>query len=418
MSKKERSNKNVRILTKHDDVAPWSEQSKEKVITGQILPDVPFYLLINTVDSSFVVGGVIDKLSTRADSGFEDFSEDDVAKFPAEQVAHLRYILDNMDVQYAMTNIAVCGNYWLEITWGKDSQKPRDIELIPFLTSECFFKDNWTLVQRNGHGDKEFEKGRYIQLKRRSLKTRYYGDSIFSKCVRQIVTLDAIDTHYSNFFANGLIDTKLLLDKEGALDPKDILIIQETIRDRMRGQDNSFSTAIIPTDMGVLDLSSEVDIKGLVEYRRDLIKSIAIALNVPYDLLSSENSNRSTSEVSQEDFNSNVVAPLQEHFVRQLRIALKPYFGDLVNAINLYPIDTKNQKEEMEIHTGYRNAGIMTTNMILAQLGMDPVEGGDTLEVMTKKPDVATMSPEEINNVNKIKKALATWYNSLLEWQR
>ncbi|USN55032.1 MAG: hypothetical protein H6765_11465 [Candidatus Peribacteria bacterium] len=57
----------------------------------------------------------------------------------------------------------------------------------------------------------------------------------------------------------------------------------------------------------------------MLQYRIDLIKAICVALNMPYDMLISDNSNRATSEVSQENFNRHVVKPLQEQFVKQLR---------------------------------------------------------------------------------------------------
>lgn len=41
-------------------------------------PEVPFSLLISVVESSFVVGGIIDKLSTVGDSGFYSFNDDDI----------------------------------------------------------------------------------------------------------------------------------------------------------------------------------------------------------------------------------------------------------------------------------------------------------------------------------------------------
>jgi hypothetical protein len=49
------------------------------------------------------------------------------------------------------------------------------------------------------------------------------------------------------------------------------------------------------------------------------MKAIAIALNMPYDLLVTENSNRATSEISNEHFNKHVVKPLQQQFIRQLK---------------------------------------------------------------------------------------------------
>jgi phage portal protein BeeE len=101
----------------------------------------------------------------------------------------------------------------------------------------------------------------------------------------------------------------------------------------------------------IIDLTNDVDIKGLLAYRLDLIKAIAIALNIPYDMLLSDSSNRATSEVAMEIFNTHQVRPIQNQFVKQLRRALRPIFGGLVMQIDLIEIDTKNQKEEMEINT-------------------------------------------------------------------
>lgn len=411
---RKRSNKEVTIVKTGDDgfVDSKTKQDSERVIEWLMYPEVPFSLLISVVESSFVVGGIIDKLSTVGDSGFYSFNDDDIEWFPKEQVEHLRALLDDFDVKHALTNIATCWNYWLEITWGQDSKKPWDIDLIPFLTSQCRLRQDRTLTQITAKGENPFDRDQYIQLKTRSLKTRYYWDSIFSKCVRQIVVLDAIDKHYEKFFEDGMINTKLLADVNGELWEDSIKIIQETIKDRVRGQDNSFTTAIIPADLKVIDLTNEVDVKGLLAYRLDLIKSIAIALNVPYDMLISDSSNRATSEVSMEVFNMHIVKPLQEHFVKQLRKALRPYFGNLVNVIELKSIDTRNQKEEMEINVWYKTAGILTANEVRARIGEDPIDWGDVLETRSWP------TADEINQVNKIKKSLSEAYGDNLLWNK
>lgn len=81
------------------------------------------------------------------------------------------------------------------------------------------------------------------------------------------------------------------------------------------------------------------------------MKAIAIGTNIPYDLLDAVNSNRSVSEVAMERLNNKIVIPMQRLFLKQLREALFPYFGKLVEWIDLHPVDTKNQKEEMDILT-------------------------------------------------------------------
>lgn len=48
-------------------------------------------------------------------------------------------------------------------------------------------------------------------------------------------------------------------------------------------------------------------------------------------------------------------------------------------------IDTKDQKEEMEVLSGYKKAGIMTANEVRAKIGLDPIEGGNELLVDTQQ---------------------------------
>lgn len=387
-----------------------SQQKEEKVVPGIIEPEMPFSLLVSVVNDSFIIGWIIDKIATNADSWFKSFTETITSWYDTKLIVRLESILKDLDVKHAIANIATCGNYWLEITWWQEQQTPWNIDLIPFLTHECKLKADWTLMQINSHGEKAFTLWKYVHLKTRSLKTRYYGDSIFSKCVRQIVVLDAIDKHYERFFDHGMINTKLLMDVNGELWPDSIKIIQETIKDRLRGEDNSFTTAIIPTELKQLDLENQVDVQWLLQYRVDLIKAICVALNMPYDMLITDSSNRATSEISQENFNRHVVKPLQEQFIKQLRKWLRPYFGDIVDHIELKSIDTKNQLEEMQILTWYKNAGVFTANMVLEQLGYDPLPGGDVLETVWSMPKTA----DEINQINKIKQNLKQTYAWLL----
>ena len=74
-------------------------------------------------------------------------------------------------------------------------------------------------------------------------------------------------------------------------------------------------------------------------------------MNIPYDLLESDNSNRSSSEVAFEMLNKTIIKPLQQTFVRQIKEQLRPIFNDMVDRIALIEPDTKNQKEEMEVWT-------------------------------------------------------------------
>jgi hypothetical protein len=49
-------------------------------------------------------------------------------------------------------------------------------------------------------------------------------------------------------------------------------------------------------------------------------------MNIPFDLLSSENSNRATSQSAMEALYSNIIIPLQDRFLIQLRKQLLSWY--------------------------------------------------------------------------------------------
>jgi len=73
-----------------------------------------------------------------------------------------------------------------------------------------------------------------IHIKRVSIRSKYYGDSIFSKCVQQVALLANIDKFYDKLFDNGLIQPNLLFDESGEMEQvhKDALkaMIQDNIK--------------------------------------------------------------------------------------------------------------------------------------------------------------------------------------------
>jgi hypothetical protein len=68
-----------------------------------------------------------------------------------------------------------------------------------------------------------------------------------------------------------------------------------------------------------LDLEHDIDTNAFLEYRKELFKSISIALNVPFDLLSSENSNRASSQVAIEIFNLFTIFNQQEQNIQDFK---------------------------------------------------------------------------------------------------
>jgi len=69
-----------------------------------------------------------------------------------------------------------------------------------------------------------------------------------------------------------------------------------------------------------------IDPEKYIKLKRELKEDIAIGMNIPFDLLSSENSNRATSQSAMEALYSNIIIPLQDRFLIQLRKQLLSWY--------------------------------------------------------------------------------------------
>lgn len=147
--------------------------------------------------------------------------------------------------------------------------------------------------------------------------------------------------------------------------------------------DKSHSVAIVDQKVGQQDLEHDIDAKAFLEYRTQLLQAIAISVNVPYDMLLSDNSNRASSQVSMETFNSFTIWPAQQDNIKDFKIL----FGDdyKVDDLDYNFIDTTDEKEQMDVLTGYKKAGIMTANEVRGKLGLAPIDGGDVLMADTQQ---------------------------------
>jgi hypothetical protein len=125
-------------------------------------------------------------------------------------------------------------------------------------------------------------------------------------------------------------------------------------------------------------------------------------------LLDSQNSNRSIAEVSLENLNIFITKPNLTRIANQLKEPLRKYFGPSVNKIAFNDIDVSNQKEEMEVDTGYVREGVKTPNEVREKLGLAPHDDGNTLG---SRP----VTPEDLQNGIKqnISASLQKMYNEM-----
>lgn len=384
---------------------PASKQASEKTKTvGTRTPKIPFATLTTLYYDSFVVSGLTDKIATAINSGFQTKDE------------QLMKMIEKLDHEFLNRNKVICGNAFFEVI---EDWKGMVTDLVPVLTgtieimedgdgyrqqvgTDVVYFNAFTPLKERAERTKVWEwswakadelrntgKGcgfnpslnQIYHFKNTSLDTKYYGASYFEAVVDQLVLIEQIDEYYSKAFENGMIKAKLIFptNEKRTFSKDDKTALKEFITSKMKWVKKAYATAIVDQEVGQLDLEHEIDANAFIEYRKELLKSVSISLNVPYDLLLSDNSNRASSQVSMETFNSFTIWPMQQQNLRDFKILFSE--GYKVDDLEYQWIDTTDEKEQMEVLTGYKKSGIMTANEVREKIGLWPIEWGDVLVV-------------------------------------
>lgn len=401
---------------------PNSKQAKENTKTvGTRSPKIPFSTLTDLYYDSFVVSWLTDKIATAINSWFTTKDESLLA------------IINTIDHEFLNRNKVLLWNAFFEVI---EDGTGKVTDLLPILsntieimedgdgyrqqvgTDVVYFnaftpKDKraertaiWTWAGARPNGLKNTWKGcgynpnlnQVFHFKNTSLATKYYGASYFESVVDQLVLIEQIDKYYSKGFDNGMIKAKIIYptNEKKVFSKEDKVILKEFLKSKMKGIDKSFSTAIVDQPVGQMDLEHEIDANAFIEYRKELLKSVSIALNVPYDMLLSDNSNRASSQVSMETFNSFTIWPAQQQNIRDLKELFAEGYN--VDDLDYNFIDTTDEKEQMEVLSWYKKAGIMTANEVREKLWLAKIDGGDQLVVdaqQTQKDQLTDLMKSE-----------------------
>ncbi len=412
------NNDSVTVVKAIDN--PNSKQAKSNTNTvGTMPPNISFGTLTAMYYNSFIVQGLTDKIATAINSGF--ITKDET----------LLKVLKSIDQEFLGRNKVLCGNSFFEVIMDGTGKV---VELLPILgntieimidgdgyrqqigTDVVYFNAFTPKDQRperkkiwEGSGAMSNElkntwKGcgynpnlnQVYQFKNTSLSTKFYGASYFESSIEQILLLEHIDKYYTKGFENGMIKGKLIFSKneKKGFSTEDKKALKEFLASKMKWVDKAYSTAIVDQEVGQIDLEHDIDTKDFLEYRTQLLQAVSIALNVPYDMILSDNSNRASSQVSMETFNNFNIIPAQSQNLKDFKILFAE--GYKIDDLEYNYIDTSDEKEVMEVLTGYKKSGIMTANEVRAKLKLPALDGGDVLVV-----DSASQQKDAINELMK-----------------
>ena len=93
--------------------------------------------------------------------------------------------------------------------------------------------------------------------------------------------------------------------------------------------------------------------------------------------------NRATSETAQSMANAEGLAPLRQWVKRVIDRCIKAGWGWDDVEFAWFEEDATNPAEQLTVSTGYLKLGVLTVNEVRADIGRDPVEGGDVPMIFT-----------------------------------
>jgi len=438
ITKDAQNRKKVTVIRKQVE---WEKSTQIKddkyTATWTRVPEIAFSTLIDLYYWSYVVGGLTDKIAKSTASGFVSDNDD------------LLWKLNKIDQTFLYRNRINAWNSFFEVIRNK---KLEVIRLVPFLNdwmermddmdgyvqrlwTQKVFYNQFTSQEDRPAKIKQWEKSgassielrntgdgcwfnpninELYHFKNTSLKTKYFGESFFRSVIDQVLLLEKIDQYYTNAFDNGMIKNKIIFSKsEDWFSDDDYEKITSFIEDKVNGIDKAFGSVVMDEEVGQMDLEHDIDANAFIKYREVLLKAVALALNIPFDIVDSLNSNRSASQVSLEVFNKDTVVPFQDEILQDLKIIYSDDYSQDIDDLKFVSVDTKDDKEQMEVTTGYVKNGIMTPNEARDKIWLSTIEGGDELksnnnpfsDILEKKE--ASIFIKKINEVeNDIKKNL------------
>ncbi|MDR0607082.1 MAG: phage portal protein [Candidatus Peribacteria bacterium] len=218
------------------------------------------------------------------------------------------------------------------------------------------------------------------------IKQKRYGISFFDPVLNQILLLKYIDEYYNRYFEQGNIQQKVFYT-EKSINKRDKADFVERLREEAKGIKNAHQSFLLETKLESINLTDEINTEAFLNYRTELQKSIAIRLNMPYDLLDTTSSNKASSLTAIQAFNEYTVMPIQ----KILLDAIKTIVGDDprrskedIEELRFNNLNTKDRNIESDTIKNLYEQGVITLNEAREWMNFKPLPDGDKIKTPSK----------------------------------
>lgn len=407
-----------------------NDKKKEAWLDGAIENPYAVRWLLKAYENSFSFGGICDIVGRACDTWFVNLIDDDAD----DETKNIHAFLQTIDLEFLFTSLFVAWNSFFEIVQG-DGNATWKLFAFDALTDSIRIKvsktaeekEQWDYlyIQRpnNWKVPVPFMLNEMMHFKTLSMTDKYYWYPKGERVISQIYLLVLIDKFYEAMLEKWNMSNKIFTDEEWKMTKEQKQAVEVLLQDTMRWVDSAFKGLILPSKVGMINLMDQLDTQAFLAYRMDLIKSICIAFNFPFDLLLSENANRATSEASMAQLYDNVALPLQRRVIKILKQFLYTHTDrkpENIERIAFNSVDSWNGKEIMEIITWYKKFGVIDANEARHLSPFDLDEREDWYELTTQQSWQNWQQQPWESQLDKIKKSVKAlyWQDKFTELQK
>jgi len=286
---------------------------------------------------------------------------------------------------HAAAMLELDGNeFWYLVKSGKTVEEiwPLDPSKVNVVKSSTEFISGY--VFRNERGvEIPFEPSEMIHFKRFNPNNPYRGMGTVAGAAIPIDTDKYASEWQRNFFGNSAMPSAVL-QAEGKLSQDQYDRIRANWETKFKGVENAHKLGILESNLKFTPISPTSRDMEFTAGRKDLRDQILAIFRVPKVILGiTEDVNYAAAQATEYIFSKYVIKPKMEAFIETLNEYFLPLFN-LDNMKNRFsfsdPVPENLDQQRLDRADGISHY-YMTPNEARAQIGLEPIDGGDTLYV-------------------------------------
>ena len=253
-----------------------------------------------------------------------------------------------------------------------------------------------------------------ILVKDINIDSKYYWEALIESLINKILLLHYIDDFFIKFFERWTIKSLIFCDKSWKMTKTDKKLLRAEFEAKAKWIKRAFNTLMVSWDLDHIVVDSEFSPDTFKWMKEHLREDIVAGLNIPYDIVFTDKSNKASIQIAKQLFFEYTINPLQEIFIDVLK-DIEIFNWNHDSDVEFEVIDTKDTLEESKTLTGLKAAWIITANEAreLSNYELEPILWWEDLEVSNNSSALTPEDKQEL--LKKIHYGKIKW-TEIFEW--